>query len=134
MSTASAAPGGPSVAGGQANETEGDWNLDFTCVFCEEVNPEFVQQRLDEHYWRECPCLCACAYCSEVVEVANMHTHLKLECKSPQAKGVQLPADTCVMCRAKVGLGEAAFRRHLLVGSGCAKAVRKPKLGVKYRL
>ncbi|KAI9224112.1 hypothetical protein BC828DRAFT_374307 [Blastocladiella britannica] len=121
-----------------SDDSDWDWNIDSTCCFCEEVNPNFTQDHLDKHYWSECPVLCPCPHCRQIVEIAAMRTHLASECKSPsRPSAIALPPpDMCILCGSSVGGGgsEAAFRAHCLVGNGCPKATRKPKPGVSYRI
>ncbi|KAI9190218.1 hypothetical protein H9P43_001651 [Blastocladiella emersonii ATCC 22665] len=109
-----------------------DWNIDYTCVFCEEVNPDFTQARLDLHFWQECPMLSACPFCREVVEVANLPAHVEAECPAPPPPSVVLRPDACALCGRVVGFGEQAFRAHLLQPGGCPRSTRKPRPGVHY--
>jgi len=37
----------------------------FTCQFCGRYDPNFTEDMLDMHYWKECPCLTSCTFCGQ---------------------------------------------------------------------
>merc|ERR1712232_570428 len=52
----------------------------FTCQFCGRHDPSFTDMKLDVHYWRECPMLCGCPRCEQIIEVSTLNDHLLNEC------------------------------------------------------
>ncbi|KAJ3371866.1 hypothetical protein GGF31_002525 [Allomyces arbusculus] len=127
---------GPTTTAAAANtsttlteDDDNEWNLDMTCVFCDEKNPEFTAGRLDFHYWRECPMLMECTACHTIVEVAEYRKHLLKECTAPNRPSpkVAAPVGMCPLCGGEVGRSARDMKRHLLLGGGCPKATRKPR-------
>ena len=53
---------------------------EHTCNFCERYDPEFNQDTIDLHYWKDCPMLTRCTDCDQVVEVQSMAEHHLQEC------------------------------------------------------
>ncbi|KAH9126690.1 hypothetical protein LEN26_000583 [Aphanomyces euteiches] len=88
---AAPAPAGPPrkveepIAVQQADEydEETDSNAsveEFTCSFCDRHDASFDSDRLDQHYWAECPMLTQCKMCSQVIEICTLNEHLLDEC------------------------------------------------------
>lgn len=61
----------PKPAPNRKNEDvySNNWNIDRTCIFCEEQNDGFSEENLDMHYWRDCPVLTSCPLCKLVCEM-----------------------------------------------------------------
>ncbi|KAK3540279.1 hypothetical protein QTP70_029621 [Hemibagrus guttatus] len=55
--------------------------LDNLCIFCGERDKSFTEEGLDLHYWKQCPMLCRCLQCRQVVEIASLTEHLLSECE-----------------------------------------------------
>lgn len=52
---------------GQRKETEEmDDDVSFTCQFCGKYDPSFTDEKLDMHYWQNCPLLMSCEECGQV--------------------------------------------------------------------
>jgi len=142
--------------GGMAEEVEdeeeySDEEDPYKCQFCGRYDPEFTQDALDLHYWKECPMLTSCAQCEQVIEVSMLNDHLLNECemkynhqKCPRCweaiasqffeqhvkRGACVPAQPlnkasrCPICHKDVKAGEEGWREHILEGSGCPKNPR----------
>ncbi|KAI9007147.1 hypothetical protein BC832DRAFT_432104 [Gaertneriomyces semiglobifer] len=77
----STAPRVPKPAPGPSNETlSNNWNIDRTCIFCEEMNEGFTEENLDTHYWRDCPMLMNCSLCKLIVEIPMLTDHRLKDC------------------------------------------------------
>ena len=50
-------------------------------MFCKISNPEWNEDSLDLHYWKDCPMLSPCPACAQVVEIAGLTDHLLDECE-----------------------------------------------------
>lgn len=53
---------------------------DKRCIFCDEYNDSFTEDGLNLHFWKTCPMLMACPYCSDTVETSDLKSHL-INCK-----------------------------------------------------
>eukprot|EP00597_Dinobryon_sp_UTEXLB2267_P016523 CAMPEP_0201094330 /NCGR_PEP_ID=MMETSP0812-20130820/2657_1 /ASSEMBLY_ACC=CAM_ASM_000668 /TAXON_ID=98059 /ORGANISM="Dinobryon sp., Strain UTEXLB2267" /LENGTH=350 /DNA_ID=CAMNT_0047346849 /DNA_START=40 /DNA_END=1092 /DNA_ORIENTATION=+ len=64
------------------NDQEGgDPPQDFTsCMFCGFHDPQWTENDLDVHYWKDCPLLISCPSCAQIVEIAGLPEHLLDEC------------------------------------------------------
>ncbi|CAG9766448.1 unnamed protein product [Ceutorhynchus assimilis] len=53
------------------------------CIFCNQPEKVILLtcNSMNSHYWRHCPMLVRCKYCSQVVEVATLTEHLLMECE-----------------------------------------------------
>lgn len=127
----------------------------FTCQFCGRHDPEFTDDALDIHYWKECPMLTSCLQCEQVIEVAMLNEHLLNECemkhnhkKCPrcgEAIAAQYfnqhvkrascrpakpasKANRCPLCHDDVKPGEDGWREHILTQPGCTKNPRTEHL------
>jgi len=54
----------------------------FQCSFCNKKDETFNEEGLDLHFWKECPMLCQCQFCDQVIEVSTLTEHLLTECAS----------------------------------------------------
>jgi hypothetical protein len=59
--------GGAGGGGGLIDDAVDDAADDnpFTCQFCGRYDPNFTEDMLDMHYWKECPCLTSCTFCGQ---------------------------------------------------------------------
>ncbi|TPX70445.1 hypothetical protein SpCBS45565_g01833 [Spizellomyces sp. 'palustris'] len=146
----------PAPAPTRKNEAlySNNWNIDRTCIFCEEQDEGFTEENLDMHYWRDCPVLTNCPLCKLIVEVPMLTDHLLKDCdkkkdvrQCPRCKEafktVDFAAHTakkscrvlnhnpdlarCPMCHQDVPSDEEGWRQHLVTGTGCPGSERKPK-------
>ncbi|KAJ3417258.1 hypothetical protein HDV05_005714 [Chytridiales sp. JEL 0842] len=138
------------------------WSMDNVCIFCDEQSPDFTEEGLDTHYWRDCPMLCTCPLCRQIVEVPNLTDHMIRECenqhrvklcprcceavlatefnahvsRSTCAMGSGMPnVFRCPLCHMDVissSGGETGWKRHLLKGLGCAGSDRKPRAAATF--
>jgi len=51
------------------------------CQFCGLEDPALSEEKLDLHYWQECPMLTSCKLCEQVIEIATLNEHLLSECE-----------------------------------------------------
>ena len=91
----------------------------FTCQFCFEHNAEFTEERLDIHYFKDCPMLCSCEQCGQIVEVSALNDHLVEECDQNQTFRYQAPLGRpgytgCPMCGTELSADPEERRRHLV--------------------
>ena len=140
-----------------ANETEenvqgeDDYGPPFTCHFCDRYDESFTDEKLDLHYWRECPMLTSCSRCQQIIEVATLNDHLLNECSQKSnhqqcgrcgeaiaskfykmhvkrnsclVKEPLSKASRCPLCHKNIGPGEEGWKKHLLTGKGCPKNER----------
>ena len=70
--------GGPSERGSEIGEAV---EVDETrCQFCGLHDPAFNEEKLDLHFWKDCPLLMSCEQCGQIVEIIGMSDHLVDEC------------------------------------------------------
>jgi hypothetical protein len=62
-------------------EEEEEEEEDCTCPFCGLADDTFDSDRLDQHYWSECPMLSQCKMCGQVIEISTLNEHLLVECE-----------------------------------------------------
>lgn len=114
-------------SGADAYEYSEDDIDDTVCQFCGHQDPTFTPERVDVHYWRECPMLTQCKHCQQVIEISSLRAHLCEECESGApalAEARDLQPGRCPLCGAGVGRGEEEdWREHLLV-MGCPRNPR----------
>ncbi|KAJ3027006.1 UNVERIFIED_CONTAM: hypothetical protein HDU68_004664 [Siphonaria sp. JEL0065] len=130
------------------------WNR--TCIFCNEKSPEFTDENLDVHYWRDCPMLCSCPLCHLIVEIPILTTHMTTECDNKKLvkqcsrckecimttefqghveRGTCLAASVipgvsrCPLCHVDVAHGESGWIAQLVNGGGCAGSNRDRRKG-----
>jgi len=121
------------------------------CQFCGLEDPSFSEggeDKLDLHYWSECPILISCKQCEQVIEIPTLTEHLLHECEvhgaykecsrcrqavlasafaahaerrdcHPPAPGMA----TCALCHAEVHQSDEGWKQHLLVDQ-CPKNTR----------
>jgi len=115
---------------------------DFTvCSFCGKEDKTWKEDALDLHYWKDCPLLCPCPACAQVVEIAGLPDHLLTECeqqskfatcevtglairveefdswcKSPSCRPPPVNCMYCPLCLATVEDSDEAWRQHLVLG------------------
>ena len=76
------------------------------CRFCGKHDELFTDpDRLDIHYWKDCPMLVACLQCSQIVEILHLNSHLLRECELKDLIG------QCTRCKEAINMDE--FENHL---------------------
>ncbi|KAI3387338.1 hypothetical protein SNEBB_003860 [Seison nebaliae] len=65
-------------ADGQSNK---DFNLDNTCVFCGETGEILNSQSLNLHYYEACPLMMRCDECKQITEITALSEHRRTECE-----------------------------------------------------
>lgn len=125
-------------------------NMDNICIFCGEKNPNFTEEGLDLHYWKNCPMLKRCSNCKQVVEIASYTDHLLTECeaKSNYAKcnrcteailkseheqhvsekacnAAKAGTNHCPLCHQNHSSGEDGWKTHLMGKDGCKQNPRR---------
>jgi centrosomal protein CEP104 len=62
-------------------EDEEDGPTD-TCQFCGAVDERFLTgEAMDLHFFQDCPMLCSCGECGQIVEIASLTEHRLVECE-----------------------------------------------------
>lgn len=71
------------IADHLADQSIVDDSLDMSgkCQFCGLEDSTFTEERLDLHYWQDCPMLCSCKHCEQVIEISTLDEHLLHECE-----------------------------------------------------
>ncbi|ETW01476.1 hypothetical protein H310_06987 [Aphanomyces invadans] len=67
--------------GGHESDDSNASVAEFTCPFCDRHDDAFDTDRLDQHFWAECPMLTQCKMCSQVIEISTLNEHLLVECE-----------------------------------------------------
>ncbi|KAJ3056378.1 hypothetical protein HK097_007215 [Rhizophlyctis rosea] len=136
---------------------ENDWNIDGTCMFCNEKSEDFTEEGLDYHFWKECPFLMRCPACRSIIEIPEFTTHVKTDCPQkslvricPRCKMPLMDGDDwvaheaantcrpaarnstqarCPLCEADIAGGEKVWKAHLVgIGPGsCQDNPRRAK-------
>ncbi len=75
-----------------------------SCQFCGAEDPTFTEEKLDLHFWQDCPMLASCKHCEQVIEIATLNEHLLKEC---EAANVQ----ACTRCAEPVPA--ASYADHI---------------------
>ena len=91
----------------------------FVCQFCGVYDESFTDDKLDLHYWKDCPMLTSCEQCGQVVEVASLNEHLVEECDRNQAFRYNPPLGEkgyrgCPLCGIDLPDDPEDARRHLV--------------------
>ena len=60
--------GSPAKAGGFGGADHGG-NGEHTCGFCGESDPNWNEEAIDMHYWKDCQMLTTCWECEQVIEI-----------------------------------------------------------------
>ncbi|GAQ85746.1 Galactose-binding domain-like [Klebsormidium nitens] len=120
-----------------------------TCQFCGVVDERFLTgETMDLHFFQECPMLCSCDECGQIVEIASLTEHRLEECeeggvyaecpkcneavpqeeltrhsKTCRAGSRSSEIGRCPLCRADIP-GEDGWAEHLLEGNGCPRNPR----------
>jgi hypothetical protein len=56
------------------------------CEFCGRSDPDFMhEEKIDIHFWRDCPALIECTFCQQIVEITGLTEHRLKECTNPSA-------------------------------------------------
>lgn len=135
---------------GDGATAEGQMDASKQCDFCGRYDPNFTEESLDIHYWKECPMLTCCWECDQVIEIKMIEEHLLEECAHmskykyhPKCKQVLMVdefdghqcsppeppgAVRCPLCSENVYPNSAdGWKRHLLT-VGCQGNPRGPKV------
>lgn len=67
-----------------ADEEELQGEGQLVCNFCNATDPNWTDDALDVHYWRDCPMLTTCWECEQVIEIKQLEEHLLEECPHKQ--------------------------------------------------
>ena len=118
---APAATGAPPAAEAAGEEGEGEYEDDpFTCQFCGLYDPSFTEEKLDMHFWKDCPLLTSCRQCDQVIEVQVLNEHLRDECERVHGGDAYKPplgtADFsgCPLCMQPLPDTPEAWQHHLI--------------------
>jgi hypothetical protein len=64
------------VAAAAEGDEEEDGPADV-CQFCAVQDPKLAEgENMDLHFYHDCPMLCSCAECGQIIEVASVNEHL----------------------------------------------------------
>ena len=93
---------------------------DSMCQFCGLHNPTFTEEKLDLHFWKECPMLMPCEQCGQIVEIAGLNDHITHECDMSQTFRYQPPLGNdgyhgCPLCALPLSDDPADVRHHFKV-------------------
>ena len=80
----SKAGGGAEAAegGGEGAEEEEEGPADM-CQFCGLQDPKLAEgENMDLHFYHDCPMLCSCSECGQIIEIASVNEHLLNECEN----------------------------------------------------
>ncbi|CAG9321572.1 unnamed protein product [Blepharisma stoltei] len=92
------------------------------CQFCGKKDTIFANEdNLDIHYWKDCPMLVSCPYCSQVIEIFDLNSHLMKEC---DLKSVM---SQCPRCKEAIHADE--FEQH--VEEQSCYAAKPPKIATR---
>eukprot|EP00899_Mesostigma_viride_P016474 jgi/Mesvir1/24828/Mv22068-RA.1 len=134
--------------GGDEGELEEEDGLTDVCQFCNVTDPKFLEgENMDLHFFHDCPLLCSCDLCGQIIEIASVTDHLLGECEvgqgsytaCPRCKEAvlvdEMPAHTaaksclplkpatennrCPLCHQDIPPGEEGWRVHHLKAPGC---------------
>lgn len=145
----------PLLDNSQAPLEEESLDLQGKCQFCGLEDPSFTEEKLDLHYWQDCPMLISCRHCEQVIEIPTLNAHVLSECEVALNQGLFVacnicnepvlrdklaehqadmsvcslpPVGTikCSLCQAILEASDAGWRDHLLA-QGCPKNTRAVK-------
>jgi hypothetical protein len=51
-----------------------------TCQYCNKHDPKFDEASLDMHCFQDCPMLCECIGCNQMLEIPDLNFHLQEDC------------------------------------------------------
>jgi len=91
---------------------------EHTCQFCGLYNADFTEEKLDLHFWKECPMLMPCEQCGQIVEVVGLNEHILTECDQSQPFRYQPPLAIegyrgCPLCAMELPDNIEAAKTHL---------------------
>ena len=125
----SAPPSAPAVDDNAA--LGGDGFEALACEFCGAHDQGFaVAEKLDMHYWKDCPMLTSCEQCQQIVPVVDLNYHLVEECAQSQPFRYDPPLGNegftgCPLCLNELPASGDGVRQHL-----CFECSANPRLGV----
>lgn len=67
---------------GEDEDMEDD--VTCTCQFCGKYDPSFTDEKLDMHYWQNCPMLMSCDECGQVRAMAPEDLSKRVPCRKRQ--------------------------------------------------
>ena len=110
--------GGPAAPSDEAAAADEPPLDEHTCQFCGVYNPSFTEEKLDLHFWKECPMLMPCEQCGQIVEVVGLNEHILAECDQSQAFRYQPPLGIegyrgCPLCALELPDDLEAAKFHL---------------------
>eukprot|EP00158_Paraphelidium_tribonemae_P008579 Partr_v1_DN28618_c0_g1_i3_m50394 putative centrosomal protein 104kDa len=131
-------------------DVDNTWNVDKTCIFCDERNDSFDENNLDLHYWNSCLMLMNCPQCNQITEISGLTAHYANDCElstnvrrctechlffpvdtfdrhagSKACKPASLEAIRCPLCFKDLGeSSETTWKKHFLT-DGCQMSPRK---------
>jgi centrosomal protein CEP104 len=139
----SRAPASKAAAKQEQHEVADDEPEQGFCQFCGQEDPTFTDEKLDMHYWQDCPILTSCKQCEQIIEIPTLHEHLLGECEvtdtyiACEICGLPVPKDAmdahigskacvkagpnegvCPLCNVLIKGGDDGWRVHLL-DEGC---------------
>jgi len=102
----------------QEGEEEEEPVDEFTCQFCGVRDTSFTEEKLDLHFWKDCPLLMPCEQCGQIVEVAVLSDHLMNECDQSQSFRYPPPLGTpgnraCPHCQQELPTSHTKLKQHL---------------------
>jgi hypothetical protein len=53
-----------------------------SCQFCGQEDSTWTEEKLDLHFWQDCPMLTSCKHCEQVIEITTLNDHLLKECET----------------------------------------------------
>ncbi|KAL1513775.1 hypothetical protein ABEB36_003140 [Hypothenemus hampei] len=121
-----------------------------SCIFCNQSEKAILlsSNSMNSHYWRQCPMLVRCKFCSQVVEVATLTEHLLMECEKNESfmqcsqcteavekENIQLHltkckeltkgSTRCPLCHKDLECNESNWKDHFMTGMNlCQKNIR----------
>jgi len=151
-------PNSSRVDGDNEGELSGEFDDEGpsdTCQFCGLYDPQFTDDTLDYHFWQDCPMLCSCKHCGQVIEIPCLSEHMLLECEHKERfrqcprcdEAIEVEQfqahvaaancivakppekyNRCPLCHTDIPPGDEGWQEHLLFPPGCpANARRVPK-------
>lgn len=78
---------------------------DKTCQYCGKFDENFDENSMDMHCFQECPMLCECPGCSQMLEIPDLNYHLMEDCEAAHA------FKQCPRCKEPIEAG--VFDQHV---------------------
>ncbi len=82
----------PSGAMGKKKKKE-TTDPEKTCMYCGKFDTKFDENSMDMHCFQDCPMLCECPGCSQMLEIPDLNFHLNEDCDNKMAY------QTCPRCK-----------------------------------